>query len=118
MIGTAYPDAKRRHIVPSPGIVKTFTVCSDAATSQPSPRPPLYKGYRFPPEIISRCVWLSDRFGVSLRDVSELMRAGGIEASHEAVRLWTMRFGAEYARRLRRTRGRARTFGTSMNFIF
>ncbi len=40
------------------GVVKTFAVCSDAAMSQPSTRPTLYKGYRFPPEIISRCVWL------------------------------------------------------------
>jgi hypothetical protein len=32
---------------------------------------PLYKGYRFPPEIISHCVWLYYRFGVSLRDVSD-----------------------------------------------
>jgi hypothetical protein len=71
--------------------------CSDAAMSQPSTRPPLYKGYRFPPEIISRCVWLYYRFGVSLRDVSELMLARGIEVSHEAIRLWTLRFGMEYA---------------------
>jgi hypothetical protein len=41
------------------GIVKTFVACSDAAISQPSNRPTLYKGYRFPPEIISHCVWLS-----------------------------------------------------------
>ena len=40
--------------------------------SQRSTRPAFYKGYRFPPEIISRCVWLSYRFGVSLRDVSNL----------------------------------------------
>jgi hypothetical protein len=60
------------------GSVKTFAVCSDAAMSQSSPRPTLYKGYRFPPEIISRCVWLYDRFGVSLRDVSELMLARGL----------------------------------------
>jgi putative transposase len=72
---------------------------------QPSIRPGLYNGYRFPPEIISRCVWLYYRFGVSLRDVSELMLARGIEVSHEAIRLWTLRFGAEYARRLRRSRG-------------
>jgi putative transposase len=58
-----------------------------------------------PPAIISYCVWLYYRFGVSLRDVSELMLARGIEVSHEAIRLWTLRFGAEYARRLRRTRG-------------
>jgi putative transposase len=39
------------------------------------------------------------------RDVSELMLARGIEVSHEAIRLWTVRFGTEYARRLKRTRG-------------
>jgi transposase-like protein len=49
-------------------------------------------------------VWLYYRFGVSLRDVSELMLAHGIEVSYEAIRLWTLRFGLEYARRLRRTR--------------
>ena len=87
------------------GIVKTLAVCSDAAMSQPAIRPPLYRGYRFPAEIISRCVWLYYRFGVSLRDVSELMLARGIEVSHETIRLWTLRFGTEYARRLRRTRG-------------
>jgi len=73
--------------------------------SQPSTRPALYKGYRFPPPIISYCVWIYFRFGVSLRDVSELMLARGIEVSHEAVRRCTLRFGMEYARRLRRTRG-------------
>jgi putative transposase len=87
------------------GIVNSFAVCSDASMSQGSLRPALYKGYRFPPEIISRCVWLYYRFGVSLRDVSELMLARGIEVSHEAIRHSTLRFGAEYARRLRRTRG-------------
>ena len=60
------------------GIVKTFPVCSDAVMSQPSNRATIYKGYRFPPEIISRCVWLYYRFGVSLRDVSESMLARGI----------------------------------------
>ena len=57
--------------------------------SQPSTRPALYKGCRFSPAIISRCVWLYYRFSVSLRDVSELMLARGIEVSHEAIRLWT-----------------------------
>jgi putative transposase len=45
----------------------------------------IYKGYRFPPAIISRCVWLYYRFSVSLRDASELMLARGIEVSHEAI---------------------------------
>jgi len=86
------------------GIVKTFAVCSDAAMSQPSTRPALYKGFRFPPEIISRCVWLYYRFGVSPRDVSELMLTRGIEVSHEAS-ISGRCVGTEYARRLRRTRG-------------
>src|SRR5215471_1371179 len=73
--------------------------------SQLFARPSLYKGYRYPPEIISHGVWLYYRFAVSLRDVSELLLVSGVEVSHEAVRLWTLRFGLEYARRLRRTRG-------------
>jgi putative transposase len=73
--------------------------------SQPPTRPTLYKGYRFPAEIISRGVWLYHRFGVSLRDVSDLILARGIEVSHEITRLWTLPFGTEYARRLRRRQG-------------
>ena len=56
-------------------------------------------------------VWLYYRFGVILRDVSELMLARGIAVSHEAIRLWTLRFGTEYARRLRRTRGTCSNVG-------
>jgi putative transposase len=37
----------------------------DAASSS------LYKGYRFPVEIISHCVWLYHRFPLSLREVEE-----------------------------------------------
>jgi transposase-like protein len=29
-----------------------------------------------------------------------------VEVSHETIRLWTLKFGAEYARRLRRREGR------------
>ncbi len=32
-----------------------------------------HKGFRFPPEIISECVWLYHRFPLSFRDVQELM---------------------------------------------
>ena len=61
----------------------------------------LYKGHRFPPLIISHCVWVYFRFCLSFRDVSELLLARGIEVSHEAVRFWTLKFGGEYSRRLR-----------------
>jgi transposase-like protein len=34
---------------------------------------PNYKGFRFPPEIISHAVWLYFRFSLSFRDVEELL---------------------------------------------
>jgi len=37
-----------------------------------------YKGYRFPTEIISRCVWLYRRFVVSYRDVEGMMAERGV----------------------------------------
>ena len=67
---------------------------------------PLYRGYRFPIEIIAHCTWLYFRFCLSFRDVQEMMLERGVEVSHEAIRLWTLKFGTEYARSLRRRRGR------------
>jgi putative transposase len=46
----------------------------------------LYKRHRFPAEIISFCVWLYFRFGLSYRDVQEMMADHGVIVSHEAVR--------------------------------
>ncbi len=36
-----------------------------------------YRGYRFPPEIISHSVWLYHRFALSFRDVEELLAKRG-----------------------------------------
>ena len=63
---------------------------------------PSYHGCRFLAEIISRCVWLYFRFCLSLRNAQEMMLERGVQVSHEAIRLWTLKFGGEYARRLRR----------------
>ena len=38
---------------------------------------PSYHGYRFPPDIISHAVWLYHRFGLSFRDVEDLLAQGG-----------------------------------------
>jgi putative transposase len=66
----------------------------------------LYKGFRFPPEIISHCVWSYHRFQLSLRDVQELMFERGVVVSHESIRAWCERFGPHYAKRLRHRRPR------------
>ena len=67
---------------------------------------PTYQGYRFPPDIISQAVWLYHRFCLSFRDVEDLLAERGIIVSYETIRRWCQKFGAEYARTLKRRQGR------------
>ncbi len=65
-----------------------------------------YHRHRFPPEIIGHAVWLYHRFGLSLRDVEDLLAERGIVVTHETIRQWCRKFGPDYARKLRRRQGR------------
>ncbi len=67
---------------------------------------PSYHRYRFPPEIISHAVWLYHRFCLSFRDAEDLLAQRGITVTYETIRQWCQHFGLDYARRLRRRRGR------------
>jgi hypothetical protein len=49
----------------------------------------LYRGYRFPAEIISHVVWLYHRFCLSFRDIEDLLAERGIVVSYETIRSWT-----------------------------
>jgi len=62
----------------------------------------IYKGYRFPADIISYAVWVYYRFNLSYRDVEDLLAERGVNVSYESIRLWCNRFGPEYAKRLKR----------------
>ncbi|KVU27450.1 transposase [Burkholderia ubonensis] len=75
--------------------MKTNQVVPSAAES-----PISFKGYRFPPDIISYAVWLYYRFPLSLRMVEELLAAPGIELTYETVRSWATQFGRAIARRI------------------
>ena len=61
-----------------------------------------YKRHRFPSEIISYAVWLYYRFNLSHRDIEDLLAERGITVSREAIRLWSIKFGAIYTSRLKR----------------
>jgi putative transposase len=61
-----------------------------------------YKRHRFPPEIITHALWLYFRFPLSLRLVEEMLLERGILVSYETVRRWALKFGPDYARRLKR----------------
>jgi putative transposase len=67
---------------------------------------PSYRGFRFPAEIISHCVWLYHRFPLSFREVEEMMLQRGIIVSYETIRQWCAKFGQTYANALRRRRAR------------
>jgi putative transposase len=67
-------------------------------------RPVSYKRHRFPPQIIAHAVWLYFRFPLSLQLIEEMLLERGILVSYETVRRWALKFGPDYARRLKRKR--------------
>jgi transposase, IS6 family len=67
-----------------------------------------FAGFRFPPEIIVLAVRWYLRFGLSYRDVEELLVERGIEVDHVTVFRWVQRFTpllADAARPCRRAVG-------------
>ena len=77
-----------------------------------------YKRHRFPPDIISYAVWLYYRFNLSHRDIEDLLAERGIIVSYETIRLWCIKFGAIYTRRLKRKqRGYGDTFYIDEVFV-
>ena len=71
-----------------------------------SQQPSRHRGYRFPPEIISHAVWLYHRFSLIFRDVEDLLAGRGVTGTYETIRQWSLTFGPELARPLRRRCGR------------
>ena len=67
---------------------------------------PSYQRHRFPSEIMSYAVWLYHRFCLSFREVEELLAEQGITVTYETVRQWCQKFGPDYARKLKKRRGR------------
>jgi putative transposase len=60
--------------------------------------------HRFPAEILCHAVWLYHVFSLSLRDVELLLAERGIRVTPESVRRWCLKFGADFAAKLRRRR--------------
>ena len=65
---------------------------------RPRPTPAsAFAGYRFPPDVITLAVRWYLRFGLSYRDVEELLAERGIEVDHVTVYRWVQRFAPEFA---------------------
>ena len=59
---------------------------------------------QYPKHFIGQALWLYYRFNLSHRDIEELLAERGITVSREASRLWCIKFGAPFARRLKMLR--------------
>ena len=65
-----------------------------------------YKRHRFPREVIAHAVWLYFRFPLSFRLIEEMLLERGLIVSYETIRRWSQKFGAAFARSLRRKAAR------------
>jgi transposase-like protein len=66
-----------------------------------------FAGFRFPPEVIVLAVRWYLRFGLSYRDVEELLAERGIDVDHVTVHRWVQRFAPLLADAARFARHRA-----------
>ena len=60
--------------------------------SAPALKGSAFAGYRFPPEVIILAVRWYLRFGLSYRDLEELLAERGIEVDHVSLYRWVQRF--------------------------
>jgi hypothetical protein len=60
------------------------------------PASSVFAGFRFPPEVISLAVRWYLRYGLSYRDVEELLAERGITVDHVTVYRWVQRFTPEF----------------------
>ena len=56
------------------------------------PEPPSFAGFRFPPDVILLAVRWYLRYGLSYRDVEELLAERGVDVDHVTIYRWVQRF--------------------------
>jgi IS6 family transposase len=61
-------------------------------SSSPVGVPSAFTGFRFPPEVILQAVRWYLRYGLSYRDLEELLAERGIEVDHVTLYRWVQRF--------------------------
>ena len=77
-----------------------------------------YRRHRYPPEIISYVVWLYFKYNLSHGDIEDILAQRGIIVSYESIRLWCIKFGSVYSKRLiRKHRGYGDTFYIDEVFV-
>ena len=52
----------------------------------------MFKGHSFPKSIILQAVYFKFRFGLSYRDIEELMAIRGVKVDHATIQRWVFKF--------------------------
>jgi transposase, IS6 family len=74
-----------------------------------------FAGFRFPPDVIVLAVRWCLRFGLSCRDVEELLTERGVEVDHVTVYRWVLRFTPRLAHAASSVAGCRRTKQSSIH---
>jgi transposase, IS6 family len=61
----------------------------------------LFRGFRFPPDVILWAVRWHLQFAVSFRDLELMLADRGVEVDHVTLYRWTQRFAPEIEARIR-----------------
>ena len=88
--------------------LRKLGACADLEPSVRQVDRSAFAGFRFPPEVITLAVRWYLRYGLSYRDVEELLAERGVEVDHVTVYRWVQRFTplfADAARPLRHATG-------------
>src|SRR6266536_2096741 len=97
---SAWAYGFRHHDVDPLGLLRSLCPRSSSETAdvtirrpRPAPLPrSAFAGFRFPPDVIVLAVRWYLRFGLSYRDVEELLTERGVEVDHIMVYRWVSRF--------------------------
>ena len=65
----------------------------------------MFKRRRFPTEVILVCVRWCCKYGISYRDLAEMMQERGIMVDHTTIFRWVQRYAPEIEKRVRWMRG-------------
>jgi putative transposase len=63
-----------------------------------------FKYFKTSPKIIRLAVMYYVRYPLSFRQVEDILHERGIDICHETVRFWVDRFGAKFAKEIRKKR--------------
>lgn len=62
-------------------------------------RDPLYRGCRFPADVIEQCVRWYITYRLSYRDLRSILAEQGVQVSHTTILRWVLKYVPEYERR-------------------